>query len=193
MFWLLAVLVAAVSNLDNLGVGFAFGLRDTRIAIAPNLVIAALTMAGTAGAMTFGRELSHLVSLSIATDTGSLVMIGIGTATVVASLRVPVRTSATDRPTLAAMRGASKTVPCRAAVPIGVALSLNNIGSGVGAGIAGIPPLATTVLAGAFSLICVGAGARVGWTAARAVATRHAGLAAGVVLVGVGAATALGA
>ena len=179
-----------MSNLDNLGVGFAFGMRDARIPIAPNLVIAALTMAGTAVAMTFGRELSHLGSPSMARDAGSLIIIGIGMATVVASLRVPVRT-ATDRHTVA-MRGVSKTVSCRAAVPIGVALSLNNIGSGLGAGIAGIPPLATTVLAGALSLICVAAGAGGGWRASKAVAGHHAGLAGGLILVGVGAATALG-
>ena len=142
--------------------------------------------------MTFGRELSHLVSLSMARDVGSLIIIGIGMAMVVASLRVPVRTT-TDRHTLAGLVAASKTVSCLAVVPIGLALSLNNIGSGVGAGIAGIPPLATTVLAGAFSLICVGAGTRGGCRVARAVAGRHAGLAAGLILVGVGAATALGA
>jgi putative Mn2+ efflux pump MntP len=70
MLWLLALLVASVSNLDNLGVGVAFGIRDMRVAIAPNSVIAALTMAGTAGAMRFGHELSELVSPSMATTLG---------------------------------------------------------------------------------------------------------------------------
>ena len=169
-------------------------MRGTRIPIAANLVIAALTMAGTAGAMTFGHAVSHLVAPSLATDAGSLIIIGIGMGTAVGSiraLRAPVGAE-TDRHASSGSHGGNREISCCAAVPIGVALSLNNIGSGVGAGIAGISPVATTLLAGAFSLICVGAGSRVGWSAGRAVAGRQAGLVAGVVLVGVGAAAMLG-
>lgn len=192
---LFAVLIAAVSNLDNLGVGFAFGMRDTRIATAPNLVIAVLTMAGTAGAMTSGRALSHLMSPSLATDAGALIIIAIGVATVVTSLRTMRRpaAAAVARHSLSGARGKSNGVSWREAVPIGVALSLNNVGSGVGAGIAGVSPLATTLLAGAFSLICLGGGSRVGWSAGRGVFGRWAQLVAGLVLVGIGVATPLGA
>jgi putative Mn2+ efflux pump MntP len=49
VLWLSAVLIAAVSNLDNLAAGAAFGMRDTRIGAAPNVVIAAVTMVATAG------------------------------------------------------------------------------------------------------------------------------------------------
>jgi hypothetical protein len=55
VLWLSAVLTATIANLDNLTVGFAFGVRDIRIAVAARVVIAAVTMAGTAGAMTSGR------------------------------------------------------------------------------------------------------------------------------------------
>jgi putative Mn2+ efflux pump MntP len=48
MLSLSAVLIAAVANLDNLGAGLAFGLRETRITAVPNAVIAALTMTATA-------------------------------------------------------------------------------------------------------------------------------------------------
>jgi putative Mn2+ efflux pump MntP len=37
VLWLSAVLIAVVSNLDNLAAGVAFGMRDTRIAAAPNV------------------------------------------------------------------------------------------------------------------------------------------------------------
>jgi hypothetical protein len=47
VLWFSAVLVAAVSNLDNLAAGFAYGVRDRRIGVVPNAVIAAVTMAGT--------------------------------------------------------------------------------------------------------------------------------------------------
>ncbi len=41
---------------------------------------------------------------------------------------------------------------------LGGALAINNIGAGVGAGVAGVSPLATTLLAGWLSLVFVGGG-----------------------------------
>ena len=80
----------------------------------------------------------------------------------------------------------------REAVLLAIALSLNNVGTGVGAGIAGIPPLMTTVLAGAFSLLCVGGGSQVGRLAGPLVG-RHARLVAGLGLVCLGGAMLAGA
>ncbi|MBV8958574.1 MAG: hypothetical protein JO087_07385, partial [Actinobacteria bacterium] len=67
-----------MSNLDNCTVGVAYGIRDRRIAAIPNLIIALLTMAATAGAMTFGRELSMLVAPAVASALGTAIIIGIG-------------------------------------------------------------------------------------------------------------------
>jgi putative Mn2+ efflux pump MntP len=86
VLWFSAVVVAAASNLDNLAVGFAFGMRNARIATAPNAVIAAVTMAGTAAAMTSGREVSRMISPSPATAVSSLIIVAIGAGTIVASL-----------------------------------------------------------------------------------------------------------
>ena len=80
----------------------------------------------------------------------------------------------------------------REAVLLAIALSLNNVGTGVGAGIAGIPPLMTTVLAGAFSLLCVGGGSQVDRLAGPLVG-RHARLVAGLGLVCLGGAMLAGA
>lgn len=190
-----AVLVAAVSNLDNLAAGFAFGMRETRIGVVPNAVIAAMTMAGTAIAMTSGRALARLMAPWLAADVGALIIIAIGAGTAAAAVRTrrhPAAVSANDGPALldASPR---ELVSWREALALGVALSLNNIGAGVGAGIAGIPPLATTALAGAISLVCVGGGSRVGWRVGRVVPGRRAPLVAGLVLVGVGTAMLSGA
>ena len=94
MLWLPAVLIAAVSNLDNLAVGVAFGMRGTRITAAPNLIIAAVTMTATAAAMTSGRALADLIPSVLAASLGSVIIIAIGAWTVPASLsavRAPAR------------------------------------------------------------------------------------------------------
>ena len=195
MLWLSAVFVAALSNLDNLAAGFALGIRDARIRVAPNTVIAAVTMAGTAVAMTSGRALSRLTPPLLAADAGSLIIIAIGAWTVVAAARALRRPAAGSVHGYAAVLGAKRGEPVslREAFALGVALSLNNIGAGLGAGVAGVSPLATTLLAGAISLVCVGGGSGIGGSVGRVVLGRPAPLLAGVGLVGIGIAMLCGA
>ena len=75
---------------------------------------------------------------------------------------------------------------------LGLALSINNLASGAGAGVAGMPPVATTLPAGAVSLLCVGGGSRFGGSVLRAVIGRAAPLIAGLVLLAVGGASLSG-
>lgn len=187
MLWLSAVLIAAVSNLDNLAVGVALGVRGTRVAPAPNVLIAGVTMAGTASAITFGHALARLLRPNLAGAVGAVIIVSIGVMTVAASR------SSVCEPTagMGRLPGPSQTLSWREAALLAIALSLNNVGTGVGAGIAGIPPLMTTVLAGAFSIICVGGGSRIGRLAGPLVG-RHGRLVAGLGLVFLGGAMLAG-
>jgi putative Mn2+ efflux pump MntP len=180
------VLIAAVSNLDNLAAGIALGLRGTRIALAPNLLIAGVTMTGTAAAMTSGHLLARLLPPQAAGSVGAVIIVSIGVGTVLRS-RSPVGQPAAG---IRQPPGVPRMIAWREAVPLAIALSLNNVGTGVGAGIAGIPPLMTTVLAGAFSLLCVGSGAEVGQLAP--LMGRQAGRVAGLALVCLGGAMLAG-
>lgn len=193
MLWLYAVLIAGVSNLDNLAVGVASGLRDRRIAVAPNVIIAAVTMVGTAGAMVFGRALSRLMSLGLASVLGSLIIIAIGAVTIVASLHAVSQPAFVPKIAQRRRAGApTEALAWREALLLGVGLSLNNVGAGIGAGVARVQPLATTALAGAFSLLCVGGGSKLGSSVARVVTGERAQLIGGLVLVAVGGVTLLG-
>jgi len=182
MHWLSAVVIAAVSNVDNLSAGLAFGLRGRRIMIAPNALIAAMTMLGTAGAMSSGRAVGRLLPSGVASALGAAIIIAIGVITLVGW---PSRQSA--------LAGHEHTLSWHEALVLGVALSLNNIGSGLGAGIAGVPPVVTTLLAGLLSLLCVGGGSRLGRSLGRLLLPHLTQLVAGVVLVGLGVAMLAGA
>ncbi len=204
MLWLSAVLVATVSNLDNLAAGVAFGMRRTRIAAAPNVVIAAVTMAATAGAMTSGRGLAHVLAPSLASALGASIVGAIGVWTVLGSpraLRVPASWPERGTGRFWGVRyryGVTgelgrKAISLREGLVLGVALSLNNAATGVGAGVAGVSPLATTLLAGGLSLICIGGGARAGLALGRFVGDSRASLVAGLILLGVAAMILAGA
>ena len=191
MLWLSALLIATVSNLDNLGVGTAFGMRDTPVSALANLIIASVTMAATAIAMTFGRALSHLIAPSIGSALGSAIIIAVGAGTVttwIRTIRTPAR-SPIPAGALPTNVLHPTTISPREALVLGVALSMNNLGAGVGAGVAGVPALATTLLAGTFSLLAVGGGSRIGWSVGRSAFGRGAPLIGGLVLVAVGCAT----
>jgi len=188
MLLLSAILIAAVSNLDNLAVGLAYGARRRTVGAAANLIIALVTMAATAVALTSGRAISHLIPASVASWLGSLIIIAIGVATVLAS-RPTIATAGRDSPRPAGSLRSPGAVSHREALALGFALSLNNLLSGVGAGIAGVPPLVTTLLAGAFSLLCVGGGALVGRWLGRVVFGLRAPLVAGLLLMAIGSST----
>ena len=188
--FLAAVLVSAVSNVDNLSVGVAFGIQGNRIPGIPNLIIAALTMTGTALAVSCGHALSLVISPSAASKLGSLIIIAIGAGTLLASLsavRTPTGVGERHARKFAARVGMSGAVSTREALVLGVALSLNNVGVGVGAGVAGVPATETTVLAGAFSLLAVGGGSALGQLLGRPLLGARAPLVTGVLLIAIGA------
>jgi putative sporulation protein YtaF len=199
-----AVLIAAVSNLDNLAAGFAFGSTAKRIAAVPNAIIAAITMVATGGALTLGHALPRLTTQSTATLLGGLMLIAIGAWTVAASVAT-LRTSVSGPGAAAEGRlrlasgplaghvAGNGVISHREAVALGIALSLNNVAAGLGAGAAGITPLTTTLLAGGFSLACVGGGSRIGWAIARHLTGRYAPTLGGAILVALGIASLAGA
>lgn len=194
MLWL-ASSIAAVSNLDNLAAGVAYGIRRTRISAAPNLIIALITMAATAAAMTSGRALSELLPAAVANSLGAVIIIAIGAWTLLAwpsNVRARARAPLPGSARFGGRVIAGDPITLREALTLGVALSLNNLGTGIGAGVARISPLETTLLAGLFSLLAVGAGSSVGRSLTASLVGNGASLVAGVALVGVGLAMLLG-
>lgn len=199
MPWVAVVLIGITSNLDNLSAGMAIGLRTGPVALGPNAVIAAITMIATAVAMEAGGGIGRNVSASVASLLGGLVICAMGTWVVVVALRSP---RAPDDAGVrhhgeGARRPGSRSAPprpmaAREAMVLGVSLSLNNIGTGVGGGAARLPVATTTLIAGSLSLLAVGLGSRIGHSVGVRIPGRLASLAGGCLLVVVGAGLAIG-
>ncbi len=185
-----ALLIGAVSNLDNLGVGVALGIRGTRVGAVANVIVAGITMAATAGAVMCGHLLAKLLPSGVTARVGPLIIIAMGLATLLTSAHRPrlLRTARAPRGGRRQPRDLDGVVSWREAIVLGVALSMNNLGTGVGAGVSGVPALATTASAGLLSLACVGGGSHLGTAVGRLVLGRHAPLIAGMMLLAVGAA-----
>ena len=188
MFWLSAILVAAASNSDNLAVGVVLGIRDRRVPASSNLIIAGLTTAATFAAMTFGHHVSEVMPRSLGAWAAASIIIGIGVATVVSALWA-MRASGADIAGPAHLSRGSAVSSYGEAFALGVALSVNNLGLGVAAGVAGASPLLTASLAGAFSLVGIGCGSLAGGAVAKRLPATGAPLIAGLLLVAFGALT----
>jgi putative Mn2+ efflux pump MntP len=187
--WPAALLVGVVSNLDNFGAGVAFGMRGRLIGAIANLIVAGVTMLATAAAVTCGHLLSEPIPSAVTGSIGPLIVITIGVATIFTCAQTAQRG---DSPRTASgvwrhSPPARLVVSWREAIALGVALSVNNLGTGVGAGVAGIPALATTLSAGMLSIACVGGGSHFGRVLGRLVLRRYAPLLAGTLLLVVGA------
>ena len=187
---LAALLIGVVSNLDNLGVGVAFGIRGTKIDAMANLIVAGLTVAATAAAVTCGHLLSKILPSAVTGWLGPLIIIAIGIGTALPSVRTSRPPGPSQVPSGAWRhpRGVDEIISWRQAIVLGIALAANNLGTGVGAGVAGVPASPTIVSAGLLSLVALGGGSRFGSRFGRLVLGRYAPQIAGVLLLAVGAA-----
>ena len=203
MLWFAAVLIAFTSNLDNLGVGVTFGIQSIRVSTMSNIIIASITTLGTGLAMVLGRIVACAFPASVIDVVGGLVIIGIGVLTVMSAVHA-LRPRTASAAQVLSLNTSSRAlhalfdiesrsaISTREAILLGIALTCNNVATGVGAGASGISPLVTAILSGVFSLLCVGGGCWLGATAGARLIGRFAPLLAGITLVGLGIALVAG-
>ncbi len=81
MLWhklLFLIALAIAANLDNLGVGIAYGLRRRYISVRSNALIALLAVVLTLISMEFGLWIAQRISVQTANSLGALILISIG-------------------------------------------------------------------------------------------------------------------
>ncbi len=198
MLLLAAAIIAFTSNLDNLGFGLAYGMRSIHISLVPNSIIASLTMLATGLSMYLGSKFTYVIPTYIVNVSAGIAIMGVGVFTVLGMEWIPNFRVAFTRKMTPHLPGPGnlgwlcmnsrncRVISPREAIVVGVALSCNNVVTGVASGASGIPIGVTTVLAGVFSLVCVGGGSQLGLVAGARVFGKAAPLVAGVLLIAIG-------
>ncbi|CAI8724819.1 MULTISPECIES: sporulation membrane protein YtaF [Bacillus] len=156
-------LIGIASNLDNAGVGIAYGICKIRISWFNNFIIAFFGFLFTLLAGFFGSWISLFISDFMANLIGALVLVLIGVfvlcqpllskqeevlekdGSMVGILRNPENADFDD----------SKTIGFSEALVLGVALSINNIAGGFDAGVTNLNLWWTAIISGVFSFICI--------------------------------------
>jgi putative sporulation protein YtaF len=203
-----AILLALASNLDNVGVGVAYGMRKVRVPFTSNLLIAAITASGTLLSMLFGNTIGKLLSGGLASVLAGGVLIVMGTWVVVREAlslsrrnlqqqtllpaSPPGDTSYLDKlqtiriNPLSADVDQSGQIDYREAALLGLALTPNNLVNGAAAGIIDLSIAAVVILVFLLSMATIWAGICVGHQCGKRWLGNIAGVASGALLIFVG-------
>ena len=195
----LAILgIAIANNLDNTGVGMAFGMARIRLPSLMNLWIALVTFVITGLAVACGGRIAAFLSLPLAHALGGALLCGIGGWMILTSLRsqngkmeeaepggpVSLHRILTD-PT-SADQNQSHDIDLREATVLGVALSLNNVGGGFSAGLVHLSALWTALLSAVISFLVLWFGGWAGYQLGVTRVGKHAQTIAGALLLLIG-------
>lgn len=195
MQWGLIVGIALGNNLDNAGVGIAYGIARIRLPFLSNLWIAIITFLITGSAVIFGIKVSTLLSPPAAKLLSAVVLCGLGLWLLLPALANRRKQETTEqRPSMLAVltdpqqadRDRSRQIDLQEATLLGMALSINNIGGGMSAGLVHLSILWTALFSAVISFLVLWLG---GWAGRRLAATRlgdYAQVLAGVLLIVIG-------
>ncbi len=200
--WLSIVLLSTAANLDNLGIGVAYGVQSTRIPFLSNLAIAIIGAVTTYVAVYLGGWIGGQISQELASIGGGILLILIGAWTIWEDVKKNFFVTATatvsaeqeedhflqqilDNPEKADF-DKNQVITIKEAIVLGSALSLNCLGTGFGGGITGVSPLWLGVLVGIVSFATIGIGVHMGLKLTRPWMSKYANIIAGLILVGIG-------
>lgn len=210
MHIVIVLILALASNLDNVGVGIAYGTRKIKVSLASNLLVAVITSACTLISMAVGKNLAIVArNQRLASDAGATIIIAVGIYVFFQSFRTtavrgtPAESGAipqsgklssgpfgwlkhvlrvTRDPSLADQDSSRSIEPAEAAT-LGIALSLNNVPNGIAAGLIGVSPALTTIAVFLFSILTLWLGIQIGLHFISRLFRKWAGPAAGIMLV----------
>ena len=187
-------LIGIASNLDNAGVGIAYGIRKIRISWFNNFIIAFLVFIYFISWI-FGNWIALFISEFTANLIGAIVLgiIGVfilcqpflGQRNTVGSKDGNVLMGILRDPEKADFDG-SKTISFSEAIVLGIALSINNIAGGFDAGVTNLNLWLTATISGVFSFICISGFAYVGKRYLAEYLGKWATVIAGVLLILIG-------
>ncbi|NPV71575.1 MAG: hypothetical protein HPY55_13200 [Firmicutes bacterium] len=201
------LLLAAACNLDNIVVGIAYGSRQIRVPFSSNLFIAVITASGTLLSLLSGRVVFALVRPSFAHALGSVAIMLVGAWIVLQEAARwlqdgdtlgPVRLLHVEKiepmnrlicvlenPVIGAM-SVSGVLTRKEGALLGLALTLNNLPTGLAAGLAGTNPIVLAATLVVFSMLTLSLGMYLGRRFASVWLRDAAGPLAGVLLLTTG-------
>lgn len=156
------LLFAISANADNLAVGLSYGIKKIRIGWVSNLLIAIISLLGTILSMLVGKIIFTFIPKNAANLIGSTTILLIGSWSLIKPLLNKASAdSLLDHPEKADMDN-SANIDTKESIALALALTLNNIGLGIGASITGLNIILTSLFTFIFSMVSIITGYTIG-------------------------------
>jgi len=189
------------TNVDNLGVGVAYGIKRIRIGMMSNLLIAFFNAVGTLVSMTAGETISKLLPATISGYVGDSIIILVGIWGLINTFgfwgsdtektrtgepREIVQLEYIAQHPEALDPNRTGHLKMRECIPLAFALTITNLATGVGAGLAGYNVGFLVLIMFIFSMLGISVGYFTGRKCSLALPGRWPGILSGVLLIGLG-------
>lgn len=189
-----SLLFAVSASLDSLIVGITYGIKKVHITFLQNILVSLITLAGTVVSIGLGLKLAPLLPPRAASLAGSAILILLGGYYILKYLISVIRNYLEFRRTLPGeIRKTSNdgkkekaVLTLRETALLGAALSVNNMGIGIGASIAGLSLVTTAIVTFLFSVFLLFLGNRLGKIRLLCIADQFADPLSGLLLIALG-------
>lgn len=183
-----SLLFGISASLDSLLVGISFGLRRVRILLWQNLLISLVTFFGTCLSALLGIHLLPLLPSFWGRLIGSLVLILLGVYYIAKQILFVLRNrrSAAGKSSELAKASSREALSLPEICFLSLSLSVNNIGIGLSASMAGIQPVSAAVSTFVCSAVFLLAGNRLGRSRFLQLIGKAADPISGLLLIGLG-------
>ncbi|HUK56918.1 MAG TPA: sporulation membrane protein YtaF [Nitrospiria bacterium] len=191
--------IALINNLDNIGVRIAYSIRGIRITTPINVWISVITFVISFSAVLSGTLLSEFLSKRTSSVLAMLLLTAIG-AWMIAEPHVRKKDHGAVEPGPENKKGIvhvllnpehadmdqSRHIDFKEATILGLALSINNVGGGLSAGMIGLDSFWVGLLSAALSFLALWAGNAIADVFVRWKLTNKAAVVAGILLIAIG-------
>ncbi|MHC5671569.1 sporulation membrane protein YtaF [Nostoc sp.] len=162
-------LLSLSSNIDNFAVGIAYGAKKIKIGIFSNLTIAIFSAIGAFLSMSLGEKLGRFLSAELTNLLGFIALLSVGFWGLWDTFRLHKKetlnqknssvnqlnyTIFIEKPEIADLDN-SHFIDVRESLTLALALTINNVAGGFGAGLSGLNIPVTTFLTFFFSLLAI--------------------------------------
>lgn len=159
MYFFSTLLFALSANIDSFIIGLSCGIRKTKITYMQGILISLITFCCTLISLSAGRYLLTLFSFSFAEYAGKTILAVLGLYYMIKFLH---HRSDKLNITLQPPSSSPQTMSWKAALLLGISLSVNNLGIGLGASISGLSPIPAAITSFVISVLFLLSGNRAG-------------------------------
>lgn len=186
--YLSALLFGISANIDTFVLGLSYGVKKQQIRFGTNLIISLITFLGTLCSIGLGLKMAAFLSPGMAETAGGILLLLLGAYYCLKCLFLRIRSSKKGNSVNAASLSVASDpfLSYQETFALGLALTVNNAGMGIGASFAGIPLLFTSAFTFFLSALFLAAGNRFGIRFAPPAIQRYADLLSGLIIIALG-------